>query len=344
MKASLPDTFAAFILTHGRPDNVITVKSLKRHGYTGKVFFIVDNEDKTVHKYVENFGREKVIVFDKKAVADACDEGNNFGERRAILYARNACFEIAKSLGITHFIQLDDDYSEFKFRFEKELSRHWIVFNLDAVIQSFLEFYLATPIKSIAFSQGGDHIGGYSGQTKLKRKCMNSFFCSTERPFQFVGAINEDVNTYTTLGSRGDLFFTFTSVQLDQAQTQSQAGGMTGNYASSGTYIKSFSTVTMMPGSVKVALMNSKNPRIHHLVDWNTTVPCIVSERHRKSTARRRFDELLAETKSRLDQSIIIQDIVAEKVVVKVAKKETSPTIKPENGLDDKWKSNWWQK
>ena len=59
---------------------------------------------------------------------------------------------------------------------------------------------------------------------------MNSFFCSTEREFQFVGAMNEDVNTYTTLGSRGELFFTFTSLQLDQKQTQSQTGGITDMY------------------------------------------------------------------------------------------------------------------
>ena len=29
---------------------------------------------------------------------------------RAIVYARNACFDLAKDLGITYFIQLDDDY------------------------------------------------------------------------------------------------------------------------------------------------------------------------------------------------------------------------------------------
>ena len=86
----LPDTFAVFILTHGRPDNVITYKTLQKCGYTGKLFFIVDNEDKTVDRYIENFGRERVIVFRKKDVADACDEGNNFDERRTILIDRKS--------------------------------------------------------------------------------------------------------------------------------------------------------------------------------------------------------------------------------------------------------------
>jgi len=278
----LPNDFCVFILTHGRPDGVQTVKSLKRHGYTGPIRFIVDNEDKTLDRYRQNFGADRVIVFDKKAEADACDEGNNFDERRTITMARNACFGIAEKLGITYFLELDDDYSEFKFRFDKSLSRRWIILDLDDVICAFLDFYKSIPAKSLAFSQGGDHIGGFCGVTKLKRKCMNSFFCSTERPFRFVGAMNEDVNTYATLGSRGDLFFTFTSVQLDQAETQSQGGGITDMYKRFGTYCKAFTTVMMMPSAVRVSMMQSNNPRIHHTIDWGRAVPRIVPERCRR--------------------------------------------------------------
>jgi hypothetical protein len=59
-----------------------------------------------------------------------------------------------------------------------------IIFRLRMVFQIMLKYYKSVNIKSIAFGQGGDHIGGFSG-IKLKRKCMNSFFCSTEREFQF---------------------------------------------------------------------------------------------------------------------------------------------------------------
>lgn len=280
--SKLPDTFAVFILTHGRPDNVITYKTLERCGYTGRLYFVVDNEDKTVDKYIANFGVDRVIVFDKKAVADQCDEGNNFDERRTITMARNACFDIAPKLGVTHFVELDDDYKQFKFRFENKLGYEAVVKNMDAICQSFLRFYAASGATAIAFSQGGDHIGGFS-VTKMKRKAMNSFFCSTERPFRFVGAMNEDVNTYTTLGSRGHLFFTFTSVQLDQKETQQQGGGITEMYLRFGTYCKAFTTVMMMPSSVKVSMMNTTNPRIHHLIKWANTVPMIIDERHRKT-------------------------------------------------------------
>ena len=278
--------FAVFILTHGRPDNVKTINTLNRCGYTGKVFFIVDNEDKSVDQYIANFGSDKVIVFDKKAMADAIDEGNNFDERRTITHARNFCFEAAKQVGVKYFIQLDDDYVAFEYRHANKEGTELMgrcILNIDKIINLYLDFYKSTGFKSIAFAQGGDFIGGLHGGMvgKLKRKSMNSFFCSTDRPFQFVGAMNEDVNTYTTLGSRGVLFGTIPSVSLNQAATQSQSGGITDMYLKYGTYCKSFTTVIMQPSSVTVKMMQTKYTRLHHSIKWNNTVPCIISENHK---------------------------------------------------------------
>lgn len=275
--------FAVFILTHGRPDNVKTLNTLKNCNYVGKIYFIVDNEDKKIDKYIENFGIENVKIFDKKEMADSIDECNNFDERRTITHARNACFKIAKEIGITYFIQLDDDYTQFKFRFENKLGYEAKVKDINKVFDSFLRFYKSTNILSIAFSQGGDHIGGFT-TTKMKRKCMNSFFCSTKRPFQFIGAMNEDVNTYTTLAFRGGLFFTFTSLQLDQIATQSNKSGITDMYLRYGTYCKSFTTVINHPSGTKISIMNTSNPRIHHLIKWNNTTPMIIDQKYKKES------------------------------------------------------------
>ncbi len=272
------NNFAVFILTHGRPNNVKTYSTLKKCGYTGKIYFIVDNEDKAINQYIANYGEENVKVFDKKAMADSVDEGNNFDNRKVIIHARNACFKIAKEIGVKYFMQLDDDYYYFGYRYETGAK---IITNLDVVFEKMLDFYKSVNIKSIAFSQGGDHIGGFSG-IKLKRKCMNSFICSTDREFQFVGSINEDVNTYTTLGNRGDIFFTFTNIQLDQKDTQSNNGGMTDEYALSGTYVKSFHSVLMHPSGVKVSMMNTNHTRLHHSIKWNNTVPCILDSKIKK--------------------------------------------------------------
>jgi lambda family phage minor tail protein L len=58
------DDFCAFILTHGRPDKVLTYRTLRRAGYTGKIFIVVDDEDKTRNQYMAEFG-EQVLVFSK---------------------------------------------------------------------------------------------------------------------------------------------------------------------------------------------------------------------------------------------------------------------------------------
>jgi hypothetical protein len=282
--------FAAFILTHGRPDNVKTYEQLRKQGYTGRIVIVVDDTDAKVNEYRERYGDE-VFVFDKKAIAKKTDSGDNFDDLGSVVYARNACFEIAESLGILYFVQLDDDYNEFNFRFCDELK--WVTRdissrNLDHVFGAFLSFLLSTPTNTIAMAQGGDFIGGragrYGSEITLRRKAMNSFFCETSRRFWFLGRFNDDVNTYTLGGPVGRLFFTHNQIALNQVQTQASDGGMTEAYLASGTYVKSFYTVMMHPSGASVRMMNSRsNPRLHHSIAWNNTTPMIIREkvRHR---------------------------------------------------------------
>ena len=111
---------------------------------------------------------------------------------------------------------------------------------------------------------------------------MNSFICSTKRPFSFIGQFNDDVNTYVMLGMRGGLFATIPMIMLHQIPTQKAASGMTEVYLRYGTYCKSFTTVMMQPSSVKVSMMNSLNPRLHHSIKWINTVPVILEEKWKK--------------------------------------------------------------
>lgn len=277
--------FCVFILTHGRPDKVITLRTLRASGYSGPVFIVIDDEDAFRSRYEENFGGS-VIVFDKKVVADSIDEFSNFDNRKAIVYARNACFDIAENLAFEYFLELDDDYVSFKYRmndkFEQPESCPKIKRTLDGVFSAVLDFYKsATQISTIAFSQGGDWMGGKPGFSK--RKAMNSFFCSTLRRFVFAGGTNEDVGTYTSLGSRGVLFLTIPVIQLDQLTTQKNKGGMSETYLSQGTYVKSFYTVLCSPSSVAISLIGSKaRRRLHHKINWPCAVPQIIQERYRK--------------------------------------------------------------
>jgi hypothetical protein len=280
--------FCALILSHGRPDRVITYDTLRKHGYTGPIYVVVDDEDATVPEYRKRYG-DQVVQFCKREAAERADLGNNFGNRRTTTLVRNEMFGIARGLGFRHFVQLDDDYYWFGYRFdEKGRYGGWPVKDLGALFDGLVEFLEATPFLSVAISQGGDHIGG--GESKkvigTKRKAMNSFVCSVDKPFQFLGQMNEDVNAYTETQRRGGLFLTLLSAQVDQKDTQSNAGGMTELYLESGTYVKSFYSVMYCPSSVTVSPLrdgrSDRAPRIHHRIDWAATAPLILPERFKK--------------------------------------------------------------
>lgn len=282
--------FAILILTHGRPDNIKTLSSLKRAGYTGKYYIVIDNEDEKANEYYNLYG-DKVIMFDKQAISDNpnYDKFDNNNNKKVIYFARNAAMEIAKDLGLKYYMQFDDDYTNFMYRYEKKDSLGRLeslqMKNMDDIINHLIEFLNNTKALTVCFSQGGDHLGGVNGgiwKTKLKRKAMNSFLVDVDRSFKFYGRINEDVNTYTMLGNRGELFFTIADIQLNQAQTQSNAGGMTDVYLDSGTYVKSFYSIICSPQAVKISMMGDTQMRIHHKVYWNYCVPKILNEKYKK--------------------------------------------------------------
>jgi hypothetical protein len=280
------ERFAVLILSFGRADNLITLKTLRRQGYTGEVFIICSDDDKTLKDYKRNFG-DSVIVFNKKEYRHKFDMYDNFENEKCVVYARNAAFEIAKNIGLKYFLVLDDDYTTFNYRVkgsEALLGRSCK--NTDEVFKYFVSMLKNTPIKCIALAQGGDYIGGkdngiYESITR-KRKIMNSFFLDVDRPFKFNGRINEDVNAYVGNAKTGDIYMTNPLFYINQLETQSNSGGLTDIYLDSGTYVKSFYTIIANPSCVKLFMMGAIYRRIHHKINWKSAVPMIIHEKHRK--------------------------------------------------------------
>ena len=284
--------FAVFILSNGRPDNVITYRSLRRHGYTGKIYIIVDDEDKTLNQYKERF-KDEVIVFSKREYENKFDIMDNFKGNKVIVYARNACYDIARKLGLDYFFEYEDDYTSFMYRFVKNESLgSKQIRKMDDVLKAVITCLHETNSHTIAFSQGGDFMGGAHSfkSNTLKRKAMNSFvFKVNENPKEdiiFIGRMNDDVNTYLTQGRIGKLFFQISDICLVQLQTQTNSGGNTEAYKSFGTYVKSFYSVMTAPSCCKIDLIGKVNKRIHHKINWNNAVPKIVDQGHRKIKAR----------------------------------------------------------
>lgn len=281
--------FAVFILTNGRANNVITYNKLRKHGYSGKIYLLIDDEDSQIKAYKEKY-KDQVVVFPKQKAIDMTDSGDCLKKRNSVVYARNYSFEVAKELGVQYFLQLDDDYTQFAYTFNDKLqyiTRNTAIRDLDAIFRNVLNFFDKTKaITTVAFAQGGDFIGGEGSKVaklglkgQFARKAMNSFFCDVERPFKFFGRINEDVNLYTNQGLKGKIFVTIPMLRLEQVATQLNEGGLTDIYLDLGTYVKSFYSVMYAPACVKITEMGVVSRRLHHKVVWNKTAPCIISDK-----------------------------------------------------------------
>jgi len=280
------DNFCIIIISHGRPSEIYTLDTLKKAGCTLPIFILIDNEDSKADDYIEKY-KDSVFIFDKLKYANEVDNFDNFNNRRSTTHARNASFDLAKELGYEYFLVLDDDYTEFKMRINNELNhpkgRYLIIKDIDSVFLKTLDYYINSGFTSICYSQGGDWFGGEKNfNKKPKRKAMNSFFCSVHRRFHFVSRLNEDVNTYMTLGHKGVVFMTIPFIQIDQKQTQSTSGGMTEAYIDGGTYVKSFYTVMCRPDCTSINLMGRTNLRMHHLIKWKNACPVIIDQKFKK--------------------------------------------------------------
>lgn len=280
--------FCVLIISHGRAGRVKTLNALERFGYSGPWYIIIDNEDPTAETYYQLYGSDRVIMFDKEAEARRLDIADNFihMSRKTITYARNACYDIARNLGYTYFWQLDDDYC--RFRYVTDQAGKYVyhsIRHLDEALNATLDYYKSVPsLTLLSWMQGGDLLGGANSQslTVVKRKAMNSFICSTERPIKFRGRMNEDVNTYVSEGNRGKLIMMANCAGILQTPTQINDGGITELYRSCGTYTKAMYTVMHMPSVTTVGMMHSTFPRIHHTINWNNCVPKIIRQELKK--------------------------------------------------------------
>lgn len=281
------DDFAILIISHGRPDKMRCVKTLEKVNYTGKYYIVIDDEDDTADQYYELFG-DKVIMFNKSALDGTFDLMDNFEGRSVPVFARNALYDIAKSLGIKYFLELEDDTLGFVHRWvEDDTLRSCGIDNFDSIVNEVVYFLEHNNIDTVAFIQAGDLLGGHDRKlwkSKVVRKAMQTFFFKVDNPVYFQGRFNDDVNMYLQYGKLGKVVLSIRDVVLLTEETQKVSGGITEMYQKYGTYVKSFYSVMLRPDCVKIHGLTcfSGNRRIHHRINWDNAVPKIISSDFKK--------------------------------------------------------------
>lgn len=270
--------FACIVISHGRPE-CSTVKVLRECGYTGKIYIVVDDADKTLPDYVERY-RNDVHVFHKE---DNFDTGDLGGSKACGVFARNFIQDEAKRLGYKFHLQLDDDVHGFGYRFVQDGRLRCVKCNhLDEVLEGMVQMMKESPITSLSFGLSSYYLGGAEKnnvQEGMIRKTMTTFLMRADDLQYFHMRMNDDITTSLINGMRGKLYYTYMPVMVYVDPTQVQHGGMTDIYKKNGTYRKSFYSVMCCPSCVKVSAMGITEYRIHHEISWNNAVPKLLSER-----------------------------------------------------------------
>lgn len=276
------NNFAVFILTHGRPDKQLTLETLRKQGYTGKIYLLVDDIDDTVEELRNNYENEcdGIHKFHKELYYKNTDTVDNFHNLKSVVYARNASFDLAKHLDLDCFMTIDDDISQFNFRISKDNKlKAKKITNLDNVLEAHIDFFMNNNISALGFADNCLYFGGLKGQRykeRLTRECYQCVMYKTNEVIKYQGTLCEDLNTILSYGEKGKLFFTNMMISFNTPKRGTNKGGLQELYNENGLYIRSCYSLIVNPSKIRI-LHNGKTKN-----KLNNRLPKILNARWKK--------------------------------------------------------------
>ena len=305
MEEIIPRKYCIFIISYKRADfcRRNTFRILNSFNHKAPVFIVCSDDDPTLEEYYRIYGKDNVIVFSKMDIQKRyridlsdCYHGKS-NKWISTVWVRTAQFEIARQKGFEYFLTLDDDYLLFgtKIIIEdngkkklREINNPFRFIDFDVVSEYMFRILDSQKFMScVSFAQNGDFMGGISHNfiQTYKFKAMNFIYGTTKKMFRYIGRMNEDVNKYLVDNNIGKLSMMLTDISLKQVNTQKTSGGMTDIYKNFGTYMKSFYSVIHNPSAVKINALGgtSETYRIHHIINYDRSVPKILNERYCKN-------------------------------------------------------------
>ena len=247
--------FACIVISHGRPE-CSTVKVLRECGYTGKIYIVVDDEDKTLPDYIERYGAD-VHVFHKEESFDTGDLG---GSKGVATYARNECRKVAQKNNVMYYFMLDDDLKSISYRYNDNGHLRGIkARELDRLFDGMCEYFDEAPVQCIGFGNAVDYIGGVPTFEKgnTSRTVMNGYFLRTRNAFDWDGRYSEDSITDVLQSRKGQAWFRFIPVMnvFDvwlPKKSKEYTGGCISAYKSEGSFKLRFYATMFCPDYIKI--------------------------------------------------------------------------------------------
>ena len=286
------EDFAVFICTHGRPDKQLTLNTLLKCGYTGKWYLIVDDTDNTIQQYIDNYGKEHIIVFNKNYYinSDRYDNGDNKLHEKCVVYAKRAAEDIAVKLNIGVFLLADDDVTKLTLRLPviDKLLRLSIT-NIDTVFEWYSEWIISGNICCLGV---GTPVNYFLGKNAFSSKNL----CASTRPLPYnftfrntafhvnwLSWFAEDTITLYQSGELGniwlvDLHLMFECMPIGDTSIE---GGMSDIYRVNDSFSLQFNAVKYCPQRIALHPYH-KNGKMLFKRNNDISFPKIISGRYKK--------------------------------------------------------------
>lgn len=252
---SVRSDFAVMILTSARPDKQYSYELLRKCGYTGKVFFIVGDDDKTRFELMRRYGKDKVIVFNKdKMDVDLMD---NSGEKKSPTYAEKFMYEYAKEHGYTYFARMDDDIKEFRYKVEDgDRLTTDRVRDLDQVFNIMIDFMEEADMAFFGPSRAGFYFGGKNNEAfkeGVDLLISQLIMCTTKHVIPFRGKTYSDLVALLDTSICGRPAFRTMYLAVRSPDEGSNTGGVKSTYDKDPErYASNFFAVMAHPSGVKI--------------------------------------------------------------------------------------------
>ena len=274
--------FCFVILCWKRPNALHTLKYLKNINYNGRILFAIDNDDPTKEDYIKVANDYNIEYFTFTKDTTVSDQMYNQKLKSGAVCTRKIVENVIRKKKIKYFCVLDDDYVQFMYPNRKRVTSS----TLENLINIYCEILNDIPfVYVMSLAQNGETIAGteeFYRKSKLKLKAMNYWFCSTDKPVEYAGIMNDDVNAGIYLNKSGHFSIQYAGCIIQQAQQSS--GGMKDVYAAnSAMYQKAMFSVLIAPSFVKLTYLrnysgNTETRRIYHNINRKYAYPYVVEE------------------------------------------------------------------
>ena len=276
--------YAAFILTHGRPNNQKTYNTLKELGFTRKIYLVLDDQDPTIQQYIDNYGEENIIVFNKAKFIAQTDTGLSEPVSKFAVFARNAIESIAQEMGYKYFIMMDDDI--YKFRLRQDVDGSLKTFPLNGIIDEVFDacFRYVDSANLACLSPGVSKVYRCGVQAldwnNKYRICVNCFFRNGAFKVNWRLNMFEDLITNLDCSTEGQVWLTYIPLQADLGEFNGKVeGGNTDVYRTFDGFKMAFMSIVSHPECNDMKFFNGHWKPVTHT---STAINRIIPEKYKK--------------------------------------------------------------